>query len=71
MVDFTRLNKAIDDSGIKKNAIANQLGIERKTLANKLNGKSEFTVSQLDGLRHILRLSWDDIHDIFFRECRE
>ena len=66
MVDYIKLNKAIDNSGIKKNSIASQLNIERRTLANKLSGKSEFTVSQLDGMQRILQLSHDDLIDIFF-----
>ena len=65
MVDYTKLNDKIENSGIKRNVIANQLGITSKTLSNKLNDKSEFTISQITQISKVLHLSFFELKDIF------
>ena len=71
MVDYTKLNDKIENSGIKRNVIANQLGITSKTLSNKLNDKSEFTISQITQISKVLHLSFFELKDIFFSKWVE
>ena len=46
--------------------LANALGIHPSTLSLKLNGKTEFTISEAEGLKNVLGLSNDELTDIFF-----
>lgn len=53
------INKAIIESGLKKNFIAKQLGIKYDTLRKKLNGQTEFKVSEIIQLSKILNISME------------
>ncbi len=46
--------------------VASELGINTATLYRKLNGSTEFTRSEIQSLRHILKLSPEDADAIFF-----
>lgn len=67
MVDKMRLEDAIRDSGIKRKSLAQKLGISDHALSNKMNNISEFKVSEVLTLEHILNLSEDQTRCIFFR----
>ena len=66
MIDNAALIKAIDDSGMKRNAVAGKLGITPQTFNNKLNGVTEFTISEVQELCEILRFSKSQRQQIFF-----
>jgi predicted transcriptional regulator len=66
MVDFNKLKAAIDESGMTMVAISAKTGILRETLYNKLAGKSEFTVSEIEGLSDALNLTTGQRNSIFF-----
>ena len=53
------INKAIIESGLKKNFIAKQLGIKYDTLRKKLNGQTEFKISEIIQLSKILNISME------------
>lgn len=66
MVDFNKLKATIDESGMTMVAISAKTGILRETLYNKLAGKSEFTVSEIEGLSDALNLTTGQRNSIFF-----
>lgn len=68
MTDIKLLQQLIDDSGMKKTAIAQKSDIDRTTLYNRMNGKGEFTASEIVGLTKTLKLSRDLRDRIFFAE---
>lgn len=71
MVDRERLKKTIEESGLKKIAIAQKLGISLHALVNKVNGKSEFKVTEVLMLESILGLRNEETRAIFFNPCVE
>lgn len=66
MVDTNKLKELISESGMTMVAIAAKSGINRVTLYNKLSGQGEFTVSEVEGLSDVLRLSANQRNSIFF-----
>lgn len=46
--------------------IAKKLGVNATTVYRKISGESDFTLSELKTLKHILGLSNDDVDRIFF-----
>ena len=46
--------------------LANAIGIHPSTMSQKLNGKTEFTVGEADALKNVLKLTNDEVSDIFF-----
>ena len=65
MTNKTMLEHIIDQKGIKKSFIAEQLGISRMSLRNKISGKSEFKVSEMSKLQGLLNLDDATTRDIF------
>lgn len=66
MVDFEKLNCAIEQSGMKISAISDKIGVNRTTLYNKISGKTEFNASEIESISDVLRLSAKDRNEIFF-----
>lgn len=67
MTDIELLNAKIDESGLKRNYIAEQLGITPQGFYLKTSGKNEFTASQIQKLCDLLRITAPkDIKAIFF-----
>lgn len=52
--------------GYTQKEVAKQLGIGETSYVHRENGKQEFTVSEVNRLRKVLKLSNYDIIDIFF-----
>ena len=72
MTNSTMLEKAITDSGIKRNAIMKALNIRSySTLREKIETKYEFTASEIIKLCEILRLDNDQREAIFFANVAE
>lgn len=66
MVDYSALNQAIDDSGMKRSAVAERLAVTPQTLNNKLNGTTELTISEVQKLCEILGFTKRRRQQIFF-----
>ncbi len=66
MIDTKAINQAFDQSGLKKNAVAERLNLTVQTLTRKMNGEAEFTVSEAQSLSEIMRLSVAQRQQIFF-----
>lgn len=67
MTDTTRLNKIIEETGLKKKFLAQKLGLTPYGLAKKINGETEFKASEITKICQILDIQ--DIQDkwsIFF-----
>ena len=57
MTNTKLLEKKIEESGLKKNFIAQALGLSPYGLAKKINNENEFKTSEVDGLCKILNIS--------------
>ena len=68
MPNLELLKQKIDESPLKLSVIMERAGINnRQTWSNKLSGKTEFTVSELQGLCDALELTKaKDRNAIFF-----
>lgn len=66
MVNTEKLEKAIQDSGLKMVYIANQLGLSRGGLRNCITKKAEFRASQIQKLADLLNLDREQRDAIFF-----
>ena len=67
MTDTEKLRKTIELSGYTYKYLARQLKITRESLYRKVEGKNEFTASQIRMLAELLKLSKDQISDIFLQ----
>lgn len=65
VIDTALLQKMIDESGVTRIHIANNLGVSPRTLANKLEGRQDFWWHEVTTLRRILRLTPDEFQKIF------
>ena len=54
MVNTQELNKLIDESGLKREYIAQRVGISRQALYLKIQGENDFTVREVAILCEIL-----------------
>ena len=66
MTDTQALMQAIQDSGLKKNAIAKQLGLTSYGFMRKVNGFTDFKVSEMEKLCEILEIKAAQRQRIFF-----
>lgn len=66
MINTAELNQAMQQSGLKKNAVAGRLQLTTQTLTRKLNGESEFNISEAQELSEMLGLSASQRQRIFF-----
>ena len=66
MPDMNLLESKIKESGITKTAVARKAGMVRGTLYNRLNNVGEWTVSEVDAISKVLRLTKPERDKIFF-----
>ena len=66
MVDTERLEKIIEESGLKKKFIAAEMGLSPWGLARKIRNCSEFLASEVNVLCRVLRISKKVKEEIFF-----
>ena len=60
------LRDRIRESGLKIEYIEKQLGLSSSGFRYKLIGKTDFTTSEAAKLAEVLRLTSDDLEQIFF-----
>lgn len=67
-MNYTELNKIIDESGLKKTAIAHRIGMKPGTLKDRLNGTTEFKLSEVAKISVVLGLNRTAMSRIFFAD---
>lgn len=65
-MNIKMLKNKIATSGMTMVSIAAKTGILRETLYNRLNENGEFKASEIAALASVLRLSRDEVDEIFF-----
>jgi transcriptional regulator with XRE-family HTH domain len=65
MIDMDQLIAKIDESGLKRRYIAENLGMSESLLSKKLAKEAEFKGSEIAKLANLLRLSDDERVSIF------
>lgn len=65
-INLILLAEKIEQSGMKRKAIAERMKLTPAGLANKLNGKRDFNSTEINDIAHALSLTGDDILRIFF-----
>ena len=60
------LKKKLVLSDLTLNDLASFLGVDLSTLYRKLNGSSDFTRIEIQNISSFLKLSSDEVFDIFF-----
>lgn len=69
MTDIKLLSSVIEQSGLRRDYIAEKLGISRQTFSYKCNGKIDFTAKEIQGLCVLLKItSLEEKERIFFAE---
>ena len=69
MTDTDVLNKIIDESGLKRKYLAEQLNLTAYGLAKKINGENEFKQSEIEALCGLLNInSMSRRMQIFFKK---
>ena len=67
-INLTLLSEKIEQSGMKRKAIAEKMHLTPVGLANKLKGRRDFSASEIKGIARAINLSGDDILSIFFAD---
>ena len=57
MVDVKLLSKKIEESGLKREYIADQCGMTRTSFYNKVNNRSDFTTREVSRLCELLSIT--------------
>lgn len=65
-MDKLLLRKKIDGSGYKLRYIAGRIGLTYAGFLHKMKGRSEFTLSEVQGLSDVLGLGADERNRLFF-----
>jgi predicted transcriptional regulator len=66
MAASAKLSEAIENRGVKKSFVAQQIGVSVSTFWRKMKGSSEFTLNEIRIIAATLRLTDKEICDIFF-----
>ncbi len=67
-INLILLSEKIEQSGMKRKAIAKKMNLSPAGLANKLKGKRDFNANEIKEIAHAINLSDDDILRIFFAD---
>lgn len=67
-INLILLSEKIEQSGMKKKAVAEKMQLTPAGLANKLNGKRDFSATEIKGIASAINLTGDDILSIFFAD---
>ncbi len=68
MTNTELLNKAIEESGMKINFIAEKIGLSYFGLSKKINNITEFKASEIAKISDILKLPKEKRDEIFFAD---
>ena len=64
-MNYTELNRIIEESGMKKAYIASRLGMTPGTLSGRLNGKTLWKGNEIAAFSTLFRLTSKQRQDIF------
>lgn len=67
-INLTLLSEKIEQSGMKRKAIAAKMSLTTAGLANKLKGRRDFNATEIKNIANAINLSGDDILRIFFAD---
>lgn len=67
-INLTLLAEKIEQSGMKRKAIAEKMNLTPMGLANKLKGKRDFNATEIKSIASAINLTGDDILSIFFAD---
>lgn len=65
-MNLQKLNQVIADSGITITALADKCELSRTALYSKISGETEFKLSEASRVREVLRLTPEEMDEIFF-----
>ena len=65
-MDYDKLNTVIDESGLKRNFIAQKIGVSQKVFHDRTSGISEWKRSEVATFCNLLGLSKKQRDSIFF-----
>lgn len=65
MINQKELKKSMIDNDTNVTRLAGCLRISKTSLSNKINGKTEFRLSEIQKLIHLLQLDKDEAYKIF------
>ena len=68
MTNTAKLKAKIVELGMVQDAVAMQLGMTATTFNYKLNNKTEFKASEIQKLIKLLKLTAQEVMEIFFDE---
>lgn len=66
MTDTKELQRLLEDCGLRKSYISQQLGISLQAFRLKILGRYDFRQAEIAKLQYLLRLSNEDVIRIFF-----
>ena len=66
MVNTVLLREKIENSGYKLRYVAKKIGLTYPGFLNKVNNETEFKASEIHILKTLLRLTDEEMNNIFF-----
>lgn len=66
MINSEKIENMMKDLNLRKESVCAAMGISLNSLNNKLHGRTSFTVQEARDLSAILKLSQNEMLDIFF-----
>lgn len=61
LTKYPNLNVAMFKAGINQKALAELLNMSPTTLSFKINGKTDFTITEIEKIKDIFNLPYEDI----------
>ena len=68
MFSKTKLRGKIAENGLNQEKLAQAIGISHVSLSKKINGNTDFTLKEVNAIAKTLKLSNEDIIQIFIGE---
>ena len=67
-MNHQKLRAKLVENGLNAEQLAEMIGVAASTLRNKLAGRNEFTQREISSIARFLKISREEILDIFFDE---
>ena len=64
--DYSKLLGRIKEFGYTQESLSKETGMTKATMNLKLNNKAFFTQPEIEKIRHLLRIAYDEIGAYFF-----
>lgn len=66
MLDKAKLRSKLALAEMTDTRLADEVGIARQSVSMKMNGKRQFTSNEISKIAHVLKLTPEDVMEIFF-----